>query len=868
MLTLDGEWGSPDGAHCQSFAYIHIYGGGGGGVTMNPIAASAFTLAGSAQLDDETLQVTQLGGSQSGFASYQLDGISDSDEINVAFQMYTGDGNGADGLCVNLGNNNMGGRAGEDGVAVGISLCFDEWSNGNNEHGVMMVYNGGNIWEDFGDCNNRADCLPVSIFEDEAWHTVVFTVTASGAATFNFDSGLYGGDGQADSYELPTPLYLGFSGRTGGATNNHWVREISIGVGSLSDGPPASNLYAFAGNADDSTGTNHGDVNGATLTADRFGTANEAYDFDGNDVITVVTPFAVGSEDFSIAVWLSPSVMDDGTWHGFVGYQAGSRSPSLWVNWNGGGNGDGMHWDTRTTQDGDGTRFAGVIAAWFETDTYVHTVWTAGSGGSNTFYNNGEIPGDGVTDAASNVDLHDTYTIGRVDNFFSGTIDEVAFYTMELSSSDVSAIFAAQSDGGGSVFIESVGDCRTGGGEHGHYQTLEGNDDIQTCIDYCAGDSQCHAFDRDEPFQGTCWLFHNGPGTHTGNGNSASRCHVNGGSVNIATYLFAGNADDASGSNHGDVNGATLTTDRMGASDSAYSFDGNDVITVATPFTDGSSDFSISIWLSPSVMDDGTWHGFCGYQAGSRSPSLWVNWNGGGNGDGMHWDTRTTQGGDGTRYAGVINSWFVINTYVHTVWTAESGGSNTFYNNGAVPGDGVTEAAANVDLHDTYTIGRVDNFFSGTIDEVSFYSMVLSADDITAAYADGAPPPPSGGGGGGASCVGDGESMDILFSVCSVHYSRDVGVCILKKMSIVCSLRHRHPGWRRRPGHHLPARPHPIRQRCQRLHCLRRRRQPNGAPGVVPGGRALWRQHWRRQPSLCRHLRLRGCRRLALRRPG
>ena len=39
---------------------------------------------------------------------------------------------------------------------------------------------------------------------------------------------------------------------------------------------------------------------------------------------------------------------------------------------------DGMHWDTRTTQNGDGTRFAGVISDFFWADTYVHAAWTAG----------------------------------------------------------------------------------------------------------------------------------------------------------------------------------------------------------------------------------------------------------------------------------------------------------------------------------------------------------------------------------------------------------------------------------------------------------------------------------------------------------
>lgn len=41
--------------------------------------------------------------------------------------------------------------------------------------------------------------------------------------------------------------------------------------------------YPFNGNADDGSGNgNHGTVNGATLTSDRFGNSNEAYYFDGN----------------------------------------------------------------------------------------------------------------------------------------------------------------------------------------------------------------------------------------------------------------------------------------------------------------------------------------------------------------------------------------------------------------------------------------------------------------------------------------------------------------------------------------------------------------------------------------------------------
>ncbi|MBK6966743.1 MAG: hypothetical protein IPH20_23305 [Bacteroidales bacterium] len=44
----------------------------------------------------------------------------------------------------------------------------------------------------------------------------------------------------------------------------------------------------------------------------------------------------------------------------------------------------------------------------------------------------------------------------------------------------------------------------------------------------------------------------------------------------VAYYPFGSDANDAMSSNSGTVNGATLTTDRFGNANSAYSFDGVD----------------------------------------------------------------------------------------------------------------------------------------------------------------------------------------------------------------------------------------------------------------------------------------------------
>ena len=72
---------------------------------------------------------------------------------------------------------------------------------------------------------------------------------------------------------------------------------------------PANGLvgwWPFNGNANDESGNgNHGTVNGATLTNDRFGNANMAYGFDGNDNISIVQSSSLSSMDYSFSLWTS-----------------------------------------------------------------------------------------------------------------------------------------------------------------------------------------------------------------------------------------------------------------------------------------------------------------------------------------------------------------------------------------------------------------------------------------------------------------------------------------------------------------------------------------------------------------------------------
>jgi hypothetical protein len=73
----------------------------------------------------------------------------------------------------------------------------------------------------------------------------------------------------------------------------------------------------------------------------------------------------------------------------------------------------------------------------------------------------------------------------------------------------------------------------------------------------------------------------------------------------VAWYPFTGNANDESGNgNNGTVNGATLTTDRFGNANKAYSFDGvNDFVKVLdNDLLDLTQNLTLSAWISPNSV--------------------------------------------------------------------------------------------------------------------------------------------------------------------------------------------------------------------------------------------------------------------------
>ncbi len=67
--------------------------------------------------------------------------------------------------------------------------------------------------------------------------------------------------------------------------------------------------YPFNANAKDESGNgNNGTVNGATLTADRFGKANSAYSFNGSSQFIEVSPAQFQNNNYSFSIWANADI--------------------------------------------------------------------------------------------------------------------------------------------------------------------------------------------------------------------------------------------------------------------------------------------------------------------------------------------------------------------------------------------------------------------------------------------------------------------------------------------------------------------------------------------------------------------------------
>jgi chitinase len=204
----------------------------------------------------------------------------------------------------------------------------------------------------------------------------------------------------------------------------------------------------------------------------------------------------------------------------------------------------------------------------------------------------------------------------------------------------------------------------------------------------------------------------------------------------VAWWSFTGNASDSSGYGlHAVVSGATLTTDRFGVANKAYSFNGtSSKITAATStLLNLANNRTVSVWVksTDSTSDAGIVgnlsNGHNGYQMMLRSTGKLAaredNWSAGAN-------NPPTNGWD---YANSTNSNYLNDNTWHHVISVRKNDTTSLYIDGVLQNNILTTIIPNFNSS-SIIIGSTNGlsqYFKGIIDEVGIWNRALTPLEIT-----------------------------------------------------------------------------------------------------------------------------------------
>lgn len=195
--------------------------------------------------------------------------------------------------------------------------------------------------------------------------------------------------------------------------------------------------YPFRGNAMDSIGSNNGTVHGATLVADRFGNANEAYQFNGTDNwIELDGPLADLTE-MSISVWIKY----EGNSRGVI-FCDNDNVPNKDFLLDVSSNGIGVKADkgSATLNYQNGMAVGVAFNGWH------HVVWTMSPTESKIYYDGTLVRT--INESASQVGNHGVNAaIGVFDDgtplevFYQGALDDLRIYDCVLTQGQVTDLY-------------------------------------------------------------------------------------------------------------------------------------------------------------------------------------------------------------------------------------------------------------------------------------------------------------------------------------------------------------------------------------------------------------------------------------------
>ena len=211
----------------------------------------------------------------------------------------------------------------------------------------------------------------------------------------------------------------------------------------------------------------------------------------------------------------------------------------------------------------------------------------------------------------------------------------------------------------------------------------------------------------------------------------------------VASYLFDGNANDSSGNGHdGTVYGATLTTDRFGNANSAYSFDGIDDY-IVVPYAEAFqlSAFTLSAWIMPTTdLSTGTAATIMGrgedYGTDQAAGVVLVAGAANPYADGVALLYEDDGDNEAWYDSGVTPQ---VGTWTHLAATRSSDGQLLLYIDGVLAGQWDNTPEPTDNCYQDFLIGAysawsgdasITSYFPGLIDDVMIYNRALSGEEI------------------------------------------------------------------------------------------------------------------------------------------
>jgi hypothetical protein len=202
--------------------------------------------------------------------------------------------------------------------------------------------------------------------------------------------------------------------------------------------------WPFSGNAKDTIGNNDGTLNGATLCADRFGNANQAYYFDGiDDNISLLFNNSIDINTKStIMLWFKAEITQNA-------YAKLLCVPYSLVTWD-----NPYHYFAFSKNSGDGFRYANFENGRCQTEPFtedIDTIWNliafTYDEGNIKVYTNGILQ-ETLSCAQTLLPNGFSMSIGsRSTNksndgeFFTGIIDDISIYNRVLTQDEITSYY-------------------------------------------------------------------------------------------------------------------------------------------------------------------------------------------------------------------------------------------------------------------------------------------------------------------------------------------------------------------------------------------------------------------------------------------